>query len=202
MCGALRRNVKECFILADAGKELTRPRLKDHPAKLREKKAEIQAWTYDRVEDTIKKKGNLERAPRFDTWNWDFEKLLLTELAVYPTMCELPKQYCFGDVPDTAARVRGLLLGDKKPNDLSHEANRRIKKLREMLQMISEASNSEVEEYLKLNPIIVVEGGTIRNKTEGYKILKWDIDDGSSRAVIVTLSARDKMQAYAGTRPH
>ena len=73
----MRRKVKECFILADIGKDLIAASLKDHISKLMDTKREIETWTDVKVNQIINNKRNPQRASRFNEWNWKLKFLSL-----------------------------------------------------------------------------------------------------------------------------
>jgi hypothetical protein len=196
----------ESFILANEGKGLVgKCDLKDHIKNLIDKKKEIVEWTYEKIVSKIEESRNRSRLDRFKTWNWELKTLPLNTMGVYPTMCELPKEYCLGTVPESACLIKRLLEGEEylQPNyDLIDEATRRILKLRKMFNMMHKANQDDIDKYLQLIPLILVKGETIRGtkdrKLKGYGVYGWDIDDGSSRAIIISMIGRDEILAYAG----
>jgi len=195
--------VKECFILADIGKNLIASNMKDHLAELINKKKEIEGWTNAQVDQMINDKQTQKRMYRFNAWSWKLERLPLHTLGVYPKMNELPDRYCFGTVPKTSVQIKRLLDGSEGLGicEITDELKKRLQKLLQMWNMMRTASQEDVDQYLQVNPIIVVKGGQIRGpfKKKGYEIFDWDIDDGSSRAVIVAMIGRDRLLVYAGT---
>lgn len=136
------RKVKECFILADVGKSLEAPSLKDHLVKLLDKKREVDIWTDAKVDRVIDDNRNSQRAYRFKTWNWELKTLPLHTLGVCPTMCELPDRYCIEAVPKTSADIRRLLEGNEHLRDYeeTNEVRKRLTKLRQMWDMMRVAS--------------------------------------------------------------
>ena len=127
------RKVKECFILADKGKRLIAPNLKDHLEKLIDKKREIEAWTDTQIGQVIGNR-NPRRTNRFNAWNWELKTVPLRVLGVYPSMCELPSRYCLEAIPKTAVRIRRLLEGSEhlQVDEINDEVKKRLLKLRQM----------------------------------------------------------------------
>ncbi len=127
----------------------------------------------------LRKKICRSRIARYDSFDWTFQRVQLSDCGVWPNMCGIDSRYCLGNVVQTVA-----LLKQTIPSSLEE-------KLRTMKQR---------QKFMIDNlPIILVRGGTIRNNPHCTQT-KFDIDDGNARAVLYCLEdPKKEVLAFVGS---
>jgi hypothetical protein len=136
--------------------------------------------------------------PRYDTkYNstWALKRIPLSECGVWPKMGGLPPAATYGTVLDTAKYIRPYLTSKK----------RMVAKMKKAVYIQKLGAFAElITEYV---PIVVFEGSIIRHhklssaaSRKPYKHCKYDIDDGSHRAVALALQGKTQILALVGKR--
>jgi len=149
-------DVKKIFMLAELMKERS---VKDFS----DVQSEVEAMSMS----TLHEKIWAQRRERFDSLNWTFQRVLLSDCGVWPNMCGINSRYCLGNVVQTAA-----LLQLTVPPSLKEKLCVMERRLKFMIDNL---------------PIILVRGGTIRNNPH-YTQTRFDIDDGNARAVLYSFA--------------
>ena len=126
-----------------------------------------------------------ERLERFNNHNWRLNTCRIDEIGVWPRMGDgMPQEWCEGSVQETAAHVKKFLQ-ERYPIYESSKILKSVKKIQDMLR---------VAEILKEIPIVIFPGG-LHKRT---RRTRWDIDDGSFRAVALALKGKKKVKAWIG----
>lgn len=153
-------DVKKIFMLAELMKERSVQDFSDA-------ESEVEAMSTNTLHEKIWK----PRRVRFDSLDWTFQRVQLSDCGVWPNMCGINSRYCLGNAVQTAA-----LLEQTIPSPL-----------KEKLCAMEQRQKFMIDNL----PIILVCGGTIRSSPH-YTQTKFDIDDGNVRAVLYCLSDRKK----------
>jgi hypothetical protein len=141
---------------------------------------------------------HLNYGPRYDNYfnsTWALKRIPLSECGVWPKMGGLPPAATYGTVLDTAKYIRPYLTSKK----------RMVAKMKKAVYIQKLGAFAElITEYV---PIVVFEGSIIRHhklssaaSRKPYKHCKYDIDDGSHRAVALALQGKTQILALVGKR--
>jgi len=145
-------DVKKIFMLAELMKERS---VKD----FLDAQSEVEAMSTNTLHEKILK----PRRVRFDSLDWTFQLVQLSDCGVWPNMCDIGNRYCLGNVVQTVAFLKQTIPSS----------------LKEKLCAMKQRQKFMIDNL----PIILVRGGTIRNNPR-YTQTKFDIDDGNARAVL------------------
>ena len=159
-------DVKKIFMLAELMKERS---VKD----FLDVQSELEAMSTNTLHEKIWK----PRRARFDSLDWTFQHIQLSDCGVWPKMCRVDNRYCLGNVVQTAA-----LLKQAIPSSLEEKLCAMKQRQKFMIDNL---------------PIILVRGGTIRNHPR-YTQTKYDIDDGNARAVLYCSANLKEVPALVG----
>jgi hypothetical protein len=162
--------------------------IEEYRTKISKRLEEMGQSQIDRMVET-------EYGARLELYNslaWARGQIPLAEAGVYPGMKGLDLNLTTGNVIDTAQKIAEL-------NGLAPPG------LLECIESISQKLDYTRSRF----PLIVVPGGTIRNREKyvGHRtseqqpiISQYDIDDGSTRAIAYALASLTGAPALIGTR--
>lgn len=135
--------------------------------------------------------------PRFDNYfnsSWVLKEISLSDCGVWPKAGDLPEEATYGNVLDTVNYIMPYL---KDKSILNYKMSR-VLYIENML--------TTVDIIAKYLPIIVLEDQVIRNhkwkhqKINKYAKCKYDIEDGSHRAIALSIKGTKNVFAYVGKK--
>ncbi len=195
-----RREVKEYFLLANAGKRFFKENLGKNELEDRyhERLGEFDNMDEKDLDEKFKDKTRLRR---YNEMEWYGDNKRLNEMGSWPEMKGLPIEFTTGNVPETARMIDRFKREEIEVSKESLEKTRRCaKKLDSIIRHI---------DFVKPNfPLILFPGGEVREKDYNRharknelplcKIFGYDIDDGSERAVSYSLAGLSDAPVYFG----
>ncbi len=199
-----RREVKKYFLLANAGKEFFKKgthfgidELQDkYHAKLKEFIDMEEKALDERIRDKI-------RLGRYNEMDWHTGNVKLKEMGSWPEMKGLPIEFTTGNIPDVAR-----LIGKFKNGTMSGYGPEKLEKISRCVERLDSIGRNV--NFVRPNfPLILFQGGEIREEhndwaRENYRLLcnifRYDIDDGSERAVSYSLAGLEDAPVYFGQR--
>lgn len=199
-----RTEVKKYFLLADAGKELFAQGPIFNRNELQEIYSDVlRAYNNLQEEELDEHITDKVRLDRYNSMDWYRCDIALGEMGPWPRMKGLPIEFTIGNIPETARMLDECKKGNVSVLEERMEIIRIcVKKVRSIITNI---------DFVRPNfPLILFPGGEIREKDYNVwarengeplcRIFRYDIDDGSERAVAYASSGLDKAPVYFGVR--
>jgi len=180
-----RIEVKRCLVASDEGKSLGGLVEQTFQNGFTEIEKEVLKLTEMELDNRIN-----WRAREYDKLVWAIEERSIDDLGVWPEAGELPAEWCYGSVRDTAQCIERALKSKKWPKEsVRGRAFKNIPFIKK---------NTDILVRTRLLAPIVVPGGTHR-KYPPYHLMTGDLDDGCLRAISFALKGIEKFNVFVGT---
>ena len=182
-----RIEVKRCFVLSERAKKLAHKQRDEFLKDLDTIEKTIIALKENELDNEIRRIC----PPRLTKYNelvWYYGMCSIDEMGVWRCARGLPREWTFGSVRETARYVKQAIEHGK----LGGEANIAILGIMKLSDVIAER---------RLLSLILVPGGPWWGR-EGCRKMRWNVDDGSMRAIALALTGRTKLNAFVGKQPN
>lgn len=178
------REVKECFVLSDKAKSLADLDPDKFQKGLGPLKEQVQGMTDPQLDSILG-----WRASHYDSLSWSWGNVSIDDSGVWLGAGGLPEEVCLGSVRETASLIKKM--GGPGALPIPHGDRRAKDNIPGILRVASVISK---ERSLS---VIADRGGTHRPISR-CRTMRWDLCDGSVRAVGLALARVETLNAFFG----
>ena len=179
--------VKRCFVASDMGKSLANKSREDYIQGTEEIIQKVLGMTEENLNKQISSRDP-KRLGLYNKLTWYYGRVSIDDMGVWDEAKGLPHEWCLGSVRETSRSYR-IAIEEGKTFPFS-DFYRQIPAIKEVADVIEKA---------RFFSIIVVSGETSRGRQNCRKT-KWNIDDGCMRAIALTLTGKEELNAYMGRK--
>ena len=181
-----RIEVKRCFVLSERARKLANKQGNEFVKGLDTIEKIIVSLKENELDDEIRRIW----PPRLNKYNelvWYYGKCSIDDMGVWRCARGLPREWTLGSVREAARYVEQAIEQGKLRGDAS-------------IAILGIMKLSDVIAERRLLSLILVPGGP-RWGREYCRKMRWNVDDGSMRAIALALTGRTTLNAFVGKQP-